>query len=128
VFGLQTTGVTEVERVHREFIASLHACNIIGANEKLEELSILAPLSDGLILESYFKVWRDVMCCSAVELPEITDYCLCNIFDSWAAHLEIFEDLPEAVLKGIASILWDTKLDLLECHPDAKEVIENLTG
>ncbi len=116
----------EVERIYREFIASLHVRTIVRAKEKLEELDILIPLGEGMFLESYFKVWLDVLQRSAVELPEITDYCLCNIFDSWAAHLEIVDDLPEATLTGIASILRDTKLELLEYHSDANEIIVNL--
>lgn len=117
---------SEVERIRREFIASLHVRNVVRAKEKLEELAILAPLNREIVPESDYDLWLDVVMCSAVEEPEITDYCLLNIFGIWAEDLELFEDLPAAHLEKIASILSDTKYNLLECHPTAREVIEHL--
>ncbi len=119
---------SEVDRVHREFIASLHVGNAIRAKEKLEELNILVPFDSDIVDLRFFELWLDVMMRSAIESPEITDYCLLNIFSAWAGCLEIFDDLSEEPLEDIASILWDTKLDLLEYHPDAEDVIENLNA
>ncbi len=117
---------SEIERIHREFIASLHVRNTIRAKEKLEELVLLAPLNRYVVLESHFELWLDVMMRSAVEAPEVADYCLINIFGIWIEDLEMFEDSPITTLEKIASILFDTKYDLLEYHPDATEVIEHL--
>ncbi len=116
----------DLDRLHREFIASLHVGNTTRAKEKLEELAILAPLTDR-VSERHFKLWTDVMWRAAVERPEIAGYGI-GLFDEWACMFEDAIGISSTVLYMIASILSETRCNLLEYHPTVagEEVIRHL--